>query len=245
MRHGQAYQVVPRAPTYLLRSPNSQETPFPEVLRNYNGFERGQPSIDLRPEMEIRIENAYYEKGASRKGLAGFLGTEIARYKVAANGLRLLSVVPMTGRPESDLPVQQLISAEQMNFHYYRLYFEIVFDRKKDEHGSVLLAANSIDEMNRLSAQLSDPETVGSKGSPHCTAFPEACSVSVAMNIVVNGKSQLTDWGTLLSSVVTRPPQHLEVKRFYRGHLTNVKIDRQDAIELGLPLLPGDHIDWN
>lgn len=245
LRQNTNYQVIPEAPTYLLRSPNSHDTPFPQILRAYNGFVLGQPSLDLRPEMEIRVENAYYEKGFSRKGVKGFLGTEVARYEITPHGLHLLSAVPMTGRPASDLPVQNLISQRQASFHFYRLYFEILFDRKKDEHGSVLLAANSMRELNRLSVQLSDPEALCGKGSTHCIAFPEACSVSVAMHIVVNSQTQLTGWGSLLSSVVTQPPKHLAMKRIYRSHLTQVKMDPQDAIELGLPLLPGDHIDWN
>jgi hypothetical protein len=195
--------------------------------------------------MEIRIENAYYEEGFSRKGLKGFLGTEVAHYEITPNALHLLSVVPMGGRPAADPPVQSLISPAQTKFHYYRLYFEILFDREKDEHGSVLLAADSIDELNQLSAQLSEPETLCGKGSTHCTAFPEACSVSVEMRVIVNGQSQLTGWGSLLSSVVTHTPQHLEMKRLYGSRLTKVKIDSQDSIALSLPLLPGDQIDWN
>jgi hypothetical protein len=36
--------------------------------------------MELRPQMELRIENAYYRKGMPKRGLDGFLGTEIARY---------------------------------------------------------------------------------------------------------------------------------------------------------------------
>ncbi len=67
--------------------------------------------------MELRIENAYYKKGASRRGLEGFLGTEVAYYEVTSNRLQLLSVQPMQELPQDDVPVQRLISQSQMSFH--------------------------------------------------------------------------------------------------------------------------------
>jgi hypothetical protein len=244
-RNSRAFKVLPRTPYYVLQSPDLQETPLPDTLRKYNGFEPGGGWMDLRPEMEVEIENAYYEKGASRRGLKGYLGTEVARYEVTSQGLRLLSVRPMETRPTGDPPVQALITHDAASFRYYRLYFEIVFTRKNNAHGSVLLGANSPDELERLSVQLSNPETVCTGDSTHCTVFPEACSVSVEIKIVVNAKPQLTVWGRTLSSVVTDHPTHVELKRLYRGHLTAIKLDPGDANALRLPLLPGDHITWH
>jgi hypothetical protein len=40
--------------------------PFREVLANYNSVEPGRPSVDLQPEIGLRVENDYREKGASR-----------------------------------------------------------------------------------------------------------------------------------------------------------------------------------
>jgi hypothetical protein len=244
MTRSHAFEVLPRTPNYVLKSPDRHETPLPDVLRDYNGFEPGGGWIDLRSEMEVQVENAYYKRGASRRGLEGFLGTEVARYEVTSQGLRLLSARPMEERPAGDPPVQALISHDMASFRYYRLYFEIVFARKNNAHGSVLLGANSTDELERLSGQLSHPETVCTDDSVHCTVFPEACSVSVEIKIVVNGKSEVTVWGRLLSSVVTDHPAQVEVKRPYRGHLTAIKLDPHDANALRLPLLPGDHITW-
>lgn len=244
-RNGHAFEVLPRTPNYVLQSPDHKETPLPDVLRNYNGFEPGGGWMDLRPEMEVEVENAYYETGASRRGLKGFLGTEVARYEVTSQGLRLLSVRPMEERPAGDPSVQGLIAHDTASFRYYRLYFEIVFARKNNAHGSVLLAADSLDELERLSVQLSHPETVCTDDSSHCTVFPEACSVSVEIKIVVNAKPQLIVWGRLLSSVVTDHPAHVELKRLYRGHLTAIKLDFHDTNALRLPLLPGDHITWH
>ena len=69
------FEVLPNSPNYLLQSPDSRRTPFPEVLKAYNDFETGHPWIDLQPLMELRIENAYYEPGYRRSGLSGFFQT--------------------------------------------------------------------------------------------------------------------------------------------------------------------------
>lgn len=242
--HGRQFRVVPKSPKYLLKSPDARKIPFDKVLRNFNGFERGQSWIDLRPLMRLHIEDAYYEKGASRRGLAGFLGTETADYDVTSGGLRLLSFQPMKNRPPDEEPVQNLIARPELHFRYYRFYFELVFAPMGDSHGSALLGANSIEELNQLSDQLTQTETVCDPTSLHCTVFPEACSVSVEIEIVVNGKSQSANWGAPLASVAAHP-QHLEMKRLFAGQLAPVKINPHDPGALGLPLLPGDEITWN
>src|SRR5947209_15882016 len=110
------FEVLPNSPNYLLQSPDSFRTPFPEVLKAFNGFEAGHAWIDLEPLMELRIENAYYEPGAPRTGLAGFLGTEVARYIVRSYGLALVSVDPMSNRPKDQIPVNDLISNTETKF---------------------------------------------------------------------------------------------------------------------------------
>ncbi len=239
----QAFRVVPTSPVYLLRSPDATKIPFPDILQKFNGYQPGQNSIDLRPLMELRIENAYYEKGASRRGLQGFLGTELAQYEIEANGLKLLSFRPMQNRPDDEPAVQNLIREPMMKYRFYRFYFELVFAASGNSHGSALLGANSLDELNGLSSQITNAEAVCNSRSVHCTVFPEACSVSVEMRIVANGKPQTAVWGSLLQSVAEHPSR-LEVKRLYGGKLLPVHLDAHDPAALRLAFLPGDEISW-
>ena len=236
------FQVVPDSPAYSLRFPNSYRTSFPDILRDYNGFKPADSFIDLRPLMELRIENAYYEKGSSRKGVKGFLGTETAHYEILPQGLQMISVQPMLNRPAADLPVQQLIAPPVQHGRYYRLYFEIVFNSADRTHGSVLLSADSKQEMEQLSAQLQNPETVCGTGSTHCAAFPEACSVE--MKVDVNGRGEVLNWGSFLSSLTGDRPKHIELKRLFGGRLVPVRIKEVDAASLRFPLLPGDSVSW-
>ena len=236
-----AFRIVPHQPEYLLQSPDAHKTPFADVLRAYNGYDKGQRWVDLRPLMELRIENAYYQPGASRQGLKGFLGTEVTRYEITPRELRLLSVTSMQNRPPTDWPVQQLIAPQTLHWRVYRFYYEIFFPGSKDAHGSVLLGANSPAEMKRLSADMAQPEKVCYPGSVRCTVFPQACSVSVEMKVTVNGKSQSIFWGSVLGNVTTQL-QHVKMKRRYAGRFVPIKIDPLDPGSARLPLLPGDRI---
>ena len=240
----QSFHIVPQSPNYLLRTPDSLEIPFPDLLRTYNGYQPGRNGMDLRRLMELRIENAYYHPGASRQGIEGFLGTEVAQYEVTNHGLHLLAFQPMRERPVRDLPVQSLISHIQASYRYHRLYFEVFFKARSNSRSSALLGANSLQGLDRLSAGLAHPETVGNRESDECTVFPEGCSVSVEMKLFVNGKPRTVLWRSILSDLIQGQPQQVEMERLYAGRLTPVHINPQDSNELKLPLLPGDRVSW-
>jgi hypothetical protein len=240
-----SFRVLPNSPDYLLRSPDSTDTPFHEVLHRFNHYEAASDWMDLRPWMELRIENAYYKEHSPKRGLDGFLGTEIARYQLRPQGgLRQLSVQSMKQRPADQPPVEQLIHRSQRRFHYYRYYFAIVFKRNAKGSGSALLGSNSEAELGSLAAQLmADPDSVCGPRSLHCVAFPEACSVSVEMEIIVNGAKRTVLWGTLLANVAVRPT-YVTLLRPYEGRLIPVALDGDDPHALRLPLLPGDEVNW-
>ena len=233
-RTGASFRVLPADPSYLLRSPDFKETPFPEVLSRYTNS--GPSWVDLRPQMDLRIENAYYRDGASRRGLEGFLGTEIARYGVQPKGgLRLIDVESkLARRPSDQPPVQQLLPVSQARHRKYRFFYAVVFRKNGEARGSVLLGAQL----------LADPDSVCGGQFVHCTVFPELCTVSIEMEIVVNGAPRAVAWGSLLASVAARP-RHVQLMRVYSGRLTPVEVDPSDPDALRLPLLPGDHITWD
>jgi hypothetical protein len=190
--------------------------------------------VDLRPRMELRIENAYYREGEPKRGIAGFLGTEIAHYQVRTNrGLRLLAVESAVAvRPRDQGPVQELIRPSQGNFRKYRYFYAVVFNKRGGIRGSVLLGGGSIEDIERLGAQLvADPDLVCGGESKQCTVFPEACTVAVEMEIVVNGVARVVPWGAVLGSVV--------------GDAARVELWRGGRVvagDLKVALMPGDRV---
>lgn len=240
-----SFRVIAATPAYQLCAPNGVKTTFAETLRRFNGFDLRRDWMDLRPDMELRIENAYYQPGASRNGLRGFLGTEIALFKVQADGeLRLLSVKPMKHRPKKQPSVQKLVGVAQRHYSHHRFYYELFVEGKGDARSSVLLGADSQEQIEHLAAKLRvDPNAVCGSKSVHCTIFPELCTVSIEMRILANGASKNVRWGSDLADIVDHP-RSVELLRQYHGRWTPVKLDARDPGALQLPLLPGDRIHW-
>jgi hypothetical protein len=116
---------------------------------------------------------------------------------------------------------------------------------KGSARGSVLLGASSVDELNQLTSHLqAAPESVCTAQSAHCTVFPEACSVSLEIDIEVNGAPRTVHWNSTLASIAPHPSR-LKLLRLSGNRITPVQLDPADPRALRLPLLPGDRIIWN
>src|SRR5581483_10637825 len=160
-RRERIFRVLPAQPEYRLGAPDARGTSFADVL---NRFTPVAPAwVELRPQMELRIECAYYREGSTKRTLANFLGTQVARYQVRPGGtLRLLSVQSgLKQEPGNQPPVQRLISNSQGRYRYHRFFYEILLNRKAELRGAALLGARSAEELDRLAAQLlADPASV-------------------------------------------------------------------------------------
>jgi hypothetical protein len=204
--------------------------------------------IDLLPLMELRIENAYYPEGAPKHGMDGFLGTEVARYRVATDiGLQLISTQPLpVQRPADQLSAEELISSQHKRYRHYRLYRAIIFSQRRGIHSPVLLGTDTVEQLYSLSEQLlSEPERVCNSESDHCTVFPEACSVAIEMEVVVNGAPRTFLWGDRLWAITGRDPNRVEVVRYLDGTSAKVNLDLSDPTAIQAPLYPGDQVTWD
>jgi len=244
-RHsGTAFRVLPARPDYLLRSPGSKEVPFPEVLGRYTRV--GSGWVELCPQTELRVENAYFREGAPKHGLANFLGTEIAHYQVLPTGiLEQTSVESRVDQPPSDQPpVQQLLSEPQQRRHHHRFFYQVLLNKKSNVRSAVLLGAESTDELDRMTNQLmSEPDSVCGDPSSQCTVFPEACTVSLEIAVIVNSAHRTVSWGSTLADFSDNH-RRVELFRRYQNELAPVEVDTRDHEALRVPLLPGDVIKW-
>jgi hypothetical protein len=239
-----AFRVLPARPDYLLRSPDSKDVPFSEVLSRYTKV--GSGWVELCPQTELRVENAYFREGAPKHGLANFLGTEIARYRVLPTGaLEQTSVESRVDQPPSDQPpVQRLLSESQQRRHHHRFFYQILLNKNSNVRSAVLLGAESTDELDRMTNQLiSEPESVCGDSSSKCTIFPEACTVSLEIAVMVNGARRTVSWGSTLADFSDKH-RRVELFRRYQNELAPVEVDTRDHEALRLPLLPGDVIKW-
>ena len=238
------FQVLPVEPVYILRSPDSEDTPFPEVL--WRADYAGPGWVQLLPRMRVRIESPYYRDSVSERTLQNYLGTEVARYQVRpAGGLQLHSVESgLTQRPNDERSVEQLIRASQRRHRYYRLLFQVAFQQKGSATSAILLGAESMDRLDRLTDEvLSEPQSVCNVESANCTVFPEFCTVSPEFEVRVNGSTHAVLWGSTLRDVVENS-RHVQLLRLHQGRSIPVEMDSSDPEALRLPLLPGDWIRW-
>lgn len=237
--------MLPGQPNYRLRAPDASETPFPEVPAR---FTQSTPNwVDLRPGMDLRVENAYYREGSAKHDLAHFLGTEVARFEVRNRGD--LHLVPagslLQERPPGQMRARQLIRGSQRGFRHHRFFYEILLKRKDQLRGAVLLSAATGNEIDQLAERLlAEPASVCGVHSLHCAIFPETCIVSLEMEIEVNGAARTLLWGNSLGNVVAHP-RDLQLLRRFQGRLRPVFLDPADPNALRLPLLPGDQVTWD
>lgn len=239
------FLVVPQKPEYLLRAPDAKDTPFPQILGRHTKMGTGW--LDLRPHMALRGEAAYYHEGAPRTGLSNYLGTEAVRFHVQSSGRigspKMEKRLPQL--PRDQAAVENLVPSAQRRYRHHRFFYAIVFKQKGNTSGSVLLGAKTPEELDRLSSKLlNDPDSVCGPQSVNCTVFPPLCTVSVEMEIMVNGTRRTAPWGSFLGNIVPRE-KNVAVLREFQGKLTPVQLDPSDPTARRLPLLPGDRITAN
>ena len=237
-RSSGAFRVLPGAPNYFLRAPDHRVTPFPEVLERYTPSSLNW--VDLRPRMGLRVENAYY-RDPSRRNFANYLGAEVARFQVRSGGaLRLTSAPSGVRRAGGQGSASALVPVAQRGFRHHRFFYEVLLHAKSELRGAVLLGAASAGELDRLAARLSsDPDSVCP--SRQCTIFPDTCTVSLELEITLNGAPPAVPWGSTLGSVAP-PSGMLQIWRLDSGRLRPVHMDIADPRALRLPLLPGDRV---
>jgi hypothetical protein len=210
------------------------QVPVP-ALKSTTGY------LDLRPGIRFSVEKAYYTPGATGRGLTGYLGTRLATFGFQPDGaLQLVSQEskPFNDTPAKQLPSEPLLPSYMKGKQSYRFFYAITFARSGRPSASVLLRAKSAKAMEDLSARLqAAPDEVCSPQSDRCTVFPEGSTVSISMEIVVNGTPKVVIWGSSLGSVTGgRPATSLE--RTTSGRLESLRSG------LTTPLLPGDRISF-
>ena len=199
--------------------------------------------VDLEPAMQLRIQNAVYRDGFPKHGSDGYLATETAHFEVRARGLRLLSAEDLLRpHPREQAAAPDLIPASRRGFARYRFFYAVVFNHRGNVRGSVLLGAASSEEIERLSEKLlTDPDSVCGADTPRCTVFPEMCTVSIEIQVFVNGAPRLVSWGSSISNVVPGA-HHVKLQRHGGAPL---QIDPTDFRAMHTPLRAGDRVTWN
>ena len=200
--------------------------------------------LDIRPGIRLSVEKAYYAEGSKAKGLDGFLGTQVAAFGLAPNlSLRLLSLdsKPFQGAAVPKITADQLVPSHMRNERAFRFFYAVTFARSGRPSASVLLAGKSLRQIEELTAQLrANPDQVCSTQARQCAVFPEGSTVSIMMEIVVNGAPKVVIWGSALGSATGGKPA-TSLERNISGSFETVRLVGDG---LRTPLLPGDRVTF-
>ena len=148
-------------------------------------------------------------------------------------------MLPLAIRPPDQPSVAALMPAAQQRVRFHRFYFQVVVDKKAGTSNALLLSSTSKAGIEQLAKQLaSEPASVCGGKAKQCTVFPEACSVSLGIEIIVNGRPTKIAWSSTLASVVGTQKQ-FSLQRQHRGRLVALPLNPDDPEALRLPLLPG------
>lgn len=233
------FLVVPAAPHYLLKSPDGEKRAFPDTTSSFSNAIDGW--VDLGPHMTLKLEKAYFMPPESRR-IQDYLGLETAQYRYESNGsLRLSDYVPLRTRPSHQPPVTSALPADQLLSRYHRLFFQVVLSKESGPARAIILSGDSKPTVATVAARLlrGDGCPDSSQTWVHCTAIPEAISVSLSFDILANGSPLPVSWGSTVAGVVgaKRP---VKLSRVFRGRMVRVELDPLDPSALRIPLLPGD-----
>jgi len=210
------------------------------------------PWVDLRPGMELRIEQAYFREGSPKRDLADYLGAQSVAYGVGKDGaLRagevtsFLSNHPEREQPRDQPPVQTLIPRRNLRYRYHRLFFQLAMSRTEAMHPAVLIGSGSVAQLDKLTKTfVLAGSRCGPRPSDKCVTFPAFSTTSLVVEVVVNGVSRKLIWGSTLGSVATNP-RSVKLLRNANGRLESVPVDIADPETLRIILLHGDQLDWN
>jgi len=236
------YRLLPAQPEYVVQSPDAARTPYPDVLRSYTAS--GEGWVQLQPGIGLLMERAYFRAEAPIEDIRSYLGTETVRYRVTwTDGLTASGPVQhLAERPSTVPPVEQLIAEDQLRRRYHRLFYQVLLNPTDTHRVAILVSGSSLEQIESLTASfLTNPKSVCAGSSHQCVIFPTHTSLSVEIEIVVDGVMQRVPWGRRLSDIRPLGP-HPRLFRRYQGRLTPVEFDPTDSATLAVPLLPGDRI---
>lgn len=238
------FELLPNA----LRSPDGSLTPLGDTLAAFYNQREGW--VELQPGMTLKLERAYFTSASISKRLENFVGLESALFRTGPRGTlerKELTLLPQ--RPKDQPSITAELAGEQIRLRQHRLYFQVALDKTSGKSNAVLLSASSRPRILEAKdvAQLCGAGRGKGKGKQSgavsCKVFPEGSSVSLALDITLNGKVKNMLWGSTLGNAVGAA-ETFKLQRLYRGKWAEVKLDPRDPAARKLLLLPLDVIQY-
>jgi hypothetical protein len=243
-----------QARDYILQSVPTR--PHDSLLNAY-GYRIERSGVNLRPNLRLKVERAYFRSGEGGDSVKNYLGVSNVQFDVTSDTedtVRFQQLHAIQYSPDSlsqtdhegsrDLAILNLKPLK----HYRVLFYthQVPTDRN---FSAALIGANetaTLDSFER--AMRADPDaacTSPNHDGVECFEFRGFVTVSVQIPIDLNGKPQFIDWGTKVKAVVpVKAQKSFKIQRQFAGSYYDLKFRPGDDSILDLTLVGGDRLTW-
>ena len=238
-----------------------------ESYFNAYDYRLGHSGMDLKPDLRIKIERAYFrppQLGEQENSIAAFLGLSTTTFEVARDTSDEttfrqsgeIQYSPTRLQSTATEGTHDLSLAKLPPRRRYRLYFYTYLVAEKHLRAAAIIGAPDISQLEALDSQFrANPgQTCTSAPLPTgmtCIDFDGFVTLSTQPRVEMNGISKFIDWGVDVGDLLPKSPTTRELRslrlqrRFGANEMYEVRFNPKDKNILSLVLVGGDRISWS
>jgi hypothetical protein len=236
-----------------------------DSLFNAYGYRIERSGVNLKPNLRLKIERAYFS--TTDKSDKNYLGVSTVIFDIATNSdgsLHFQQSQPIRYNPDSlsqtdnersrDLAILNLKPQK-----FYRVLF-YTHQVPTDQNFSAALIGSDdsahLDDFEQKmradpGASCSSSTTKSGENAPatnndvQCLTFRGFATVSVQIQVELNGQPKYIDWGTKVTSVVPdKSLKSLKIQRLFANSYSPIQFNPRDPAIQDLTLVGADHLTW-
>ena len=240
-----------------------------ESYLNAYDYRLGHSGMDLKPDLRIKIERAYFrppQPGEQENSVAAFLGLSRTTFDVVRNTGDETTFRQSGAIEYSPASVQSTATEGTRDLNLtklpprrrYRLYFYTYLVAEKHRRAAAIIGAPEISQLEALDAQFraNPDQTCESAPLPEgttCIDFDGFVTLSTQPRVEVNGIPKFVEWGVDVGDLLPKSPaaRQLRTLRLQRrfganaDEMYDVRFDPKSESILSLVLIGGDRISWS
>jgi hypothetical protein len=226
-----------------------------DSLFNAYGYRIERSGVNLKPNLRLKVERAYFS--GSEKSDKNYLGLSDVLFDVTPNSagsLQFQQAQALHYSPDflaqtdhegsRDLAILDLKPQK----HYRVLFYTHRVPTDQNFSAAIIGSDDSAHLDQFEQAMRADPDASCSSSTHdniQCLEFRGFVTVSVQIQIELNGKPKFIDWSTTVKAVV--PPKSLKslnIQRRFGNSYYDLTFNRTDKTILDLTLVGADRLTW-
>ena len=226
-----------------------------DSLFNAYGYRIERSGVNLKPDLRLKVERAYFS--ASEKSDKNYLGVSTVLFDVTPNSeglFRFQQAQPIHYSPDSLAQIDRegsrdLAILDLKPQKHYRVLFYTHQVPTDQNFSAALIGADDSARLDQFEQAMRADAGASCTSSTHddvqCLEFRGFVTVSVQIQIELNGKPQFVDWGTAVKGVVPlKSRKSLKIQRRLGDTYYDLTFNRSDKNILDLTLVGADRLTW-